>query len=66
MDKQHFFVTTALEWRTFKTLEQAQKWARKQEHATIVRVPLPLDALYQIRQYTPVVDGIEIVERIGH
>jgi hypothetical protein len=57
--KGHFFASNAFEWQTSDNVEKLLKDMRRRKYPfNIFYVPLPEADEYQIRDYTPLVEGI--------
>lgn len=64
--EHHYFVCTADCWVTnvdlYAALERLRKeTGMKEAPYMVMKVPLPHDANYDIRWYTPQVDGVELI-----
>ena len=66
----HWSATSFVYWRVAETKEKLIELMDKLDHMgdgyRIYRVPLPLEAPYEIENYRPVVEGLEYVEEIQH
>lgn len=67
----HWFTSSVLHWRTDASLTRCLNRQRRADTdkssmyrakaCCVYRVPLPADADYKIRDYRPVVDGVEFI-----
>lgn len=72
----HYFATSCLHWNTDEDLLKClEKQKRKDQNKSspyqatmcaVYKVPLPIDADYEIDNYAPVVEGVELVAKINY
>lgn len=64
----HFFASSFVAWRVAETKEELIELMNRLDHLgdgyRIYKVPLHVDAYYKIKNYKPVVEGLEYVEEI--
>lgn len=73
-DEHHYFTSSALYWRTdadlFKCLRAQYDADRRSGYTVrgcnVFKVPLPPDADYQIRDYRPLVEGVEFIDYVEY
>jgi hypothetical protein len=67
-DSHHWFASSAKYWRVASTVADLVRKMDRLDHGrssySIYKVPLPLDAEYDIRKYEPDVAGVEFVETV--
>lgn len=72
----HWFASSALNWSTGRTREEVLKRQRKADKpgpmgigckaCNLFKVPGPVSAEYEIREYRPQVPGTEFVEKVTY
>lgn len=73
----HYFASSALYWTVDTDLEKCKALQRQRDEACIdggvrpmgfavYRVPLPVEAPYEIVYYRPKVEGVELVEEVEY
>lgn len=58
-DAHHYYATSAAEWKVADDLRDLINWMERSPYPyTVYFVPLDIDADYEIRYYTPQVEGL--------